>query len=454
VRTLLVTTAVCFSCGGHPGTPDGGGRRADAAPGGSADAAVTTNIDGGAASDVCAVGQGVVAWSAPVTGGTPGDVGVGSASNDVVVSVFTSGATYEQHRWDKAGGLRSTHQDTAGAYPGAFVASNLTLDSSDDVYYALLRTGMQSGSNTAAQLSFTRLGAAGNVDFLETQDGAMPSSTAAPSLPLFQSGWDSGGGLHTTVTVNDGWFPEGVYCWSSDGSNLGASADPPASSLRAGDYLWPMPEGNLFMLQAVSAAVSLGCSTTPSVPAEGATLLAKLTAGGSCLLNTALALPAAAIQQRAARVGPGDTLVFAVVYTGTIDFGDGAHTAGGTTSLAVAEFDTNLNVLWSRSFGGSGSDFVLGSVGANATGDVVVSSRYAGVVDLGGGPLASSADTFVAAFDPTGNLRWARTASAASAHVVAGIGPCGVSVATDGASADFGAGPAPGGQVLVTTLGL
>jgi hypothetical protein len=86
---------------------------------------------------------------------------------------------------------------------------------------------------------------------------------------------------------------------------------------------------------------------------------------------------------------------------------------------------------------------------------------YSGAVNLGGGTLPSSADTVVAVFDSTGHFKWNKTVSVGSVGgLKAAMGACGVAVATDSPTVDFGTGAlstvhAPNAPSIgVATLGL
>jgi hypothetical protein len=169
-----------------------------------------------------------------------------------------------------------------------------------------------------------------------------------------------------------------------------------------------------------------------------------------------LAVPGGSVTTHAFAVGPDGSMALAVSYTGTADFGGGPFTSTGTTSLGVARFDGAGNHLWSNSFGGAGSSFTLGGLSVNAVGTVLVTSGYAGAVDLGAGVLPAGDDTLVAAFDPCGNLLWDKGVLVGSNHtLVAAAGSCGAFVATDSPTVDLGAGPlATSTTVALGALGL
>jgi hypothetical protein len=298
------------------------------------------------------------------------------------------------------------------------------------------------------------------VTFSQVTTSALPLANGAPSVKVFLAGGDSGGGLHSPFVMgNPQYFAPGVYCYSSAGDNLGASAGTVAGILAPGDFMWPAPDGNLYVIKSVTASTNLGCATTPAVPAAGGVVLASLTGGGSCNWNKLLALPTAAVKEANFRLGGDGSLVLAVVYSGTIDFGGGALQSTGTNSLAVARFDTSGNLLSTpptQNFGGAGSSFKLGSVGVNAAGTMILSAGYAGAVDLGGGALPASGDTFLAVFDKTGELQWEKVVKVgASGGLLAAVGQCGVVVATNSPTVDLGSGPlSTAAPPLAATIGV
>lgn len=100
-------------------------------------------------------------------------------------------------------------------------------------------------------------------------------------------------------------------------------------------------------------------------------------------------------------------------YTGTLAFGNGtaALTAAGGSDAFVASLDATGKALWSRSFGGAGTQ-VVNDVGVDGSGNTLLCGRNEGTLAFGGaaGTLTSAggADAFVAKLDTAGNPVWAR----------------------------------------------
>jgi hypothetical protein len=219
--------------------------------------------------------------------------------------------------------------------------------------------------------------------------------------------------------------------------------------------VWTSSFAGLYLDKALTASTDLGCGTI-AVPAAGGVALASFSGGGSCNWNHLLNLPTAAVKQRAFKVGADGSLLFAVVYTGSIDFGGATLTSTGTDSLAIARFDAAANLLYAKSFGGAGSSFTLGGISGNVSGEIAVTSGFSGSVDLGSGTLPSSGDTFLASFDSTITLRWRRIVTVGNQGALAATaGPCGFVLSTTSPTVDLGTGPlSSGGSIGVAALGL
>jgi hypothetical protein len=407
--------------------------------------------------DVCSAKSGAVAWVDSIAATSSSlvlsDVIVGP-TNDVIVA-DQNGATYEQHRWNESGTVVGVHQDPIGAYTGRLWTSNLVVDADNNLFYGMFMTGLVSGSSSGTELTFTKLSPDGSALFTDPTKGSMPTSDGEPKVLLFDSGYDSGGGLHGAfVVASPQELQPGVYCYGSSGSFSGVSAGSTTGTLTSGDFEWPSQDASLYLTKPVTATTNLGCSTV-TVPAAGGVLLAKLDGGGSCLWNKLLSLPTAAVKSTNFRLGADTSLALAVVYSGTINFGGASLTSTGTSSLAVARFDNTGKLLFAKSFGGAGSSFEIGSVGVNAAGTLILTGGYSGTVDLGGGSLPASDDTFLATFDTTGTLGWAKTVTVGkSGGLIAAVGKCGLIVATNSPSVDLGTGPLSSGSAPKSTIGV
>lgn len=113
------------------------------------------------------------------------------------------------------------------------------------------------------------------------------------------------------------------------------------------------------------------------------------------------------------------------LFSGSADFGGGPLASAGGTDIFVAKYDAGGAHQWSRVFGAGGADAGRG-IAVDGGGNVVVTGYFAGVVNFGGGDLASvgGADAFIARFDTDGNHLWSRQIGSTGADN-------GLAVATD-----------------------
>jgi hypothetical protein len=286
----------------------------------------------------------------------------------------------------------------------------------------------------------------------------MTSTVAAgggtPATTMFNAGFDSSQILHTPLLMSGPqYFAPGVYCWGPTGFDYGPSAQGMFPGLASGDEIWPTLDWGLVLGQAVSANADVGCG---SLGDAGGFAIGDFNGNGSCQWSKLVAIPPANVVAKSFRVAADGSLLLAVVYTGTINFGNGNLANAGTSSLGLARFDTTGNLVWAKGFGGAGSRFTLGSLDGDASGDMVITTGYSGTVDFGGGNLGSGTDTVIARFDASGNFKWNDPVTVGgTGKLLAGIGTCGVYVATNSPSVSFGGGAiAPGGAIGVAALGL
>jgi len=108
----------------------------------------------------------------------------------------------------------------------------------------------------------------------------------------------------------------------------------------------------------------------------------------------------------------GNVYITGYFSSSTIDFGGGALTNAnaGDYDIFLARFDSNGNHLWSKSFGGSSSDYGT-SVSVDSSGNVYITGEFgSSTIDFGGGALTNAGgwDIFLAKFDSNGNHKWSK----------------------------------------------
>jgi hypothetical protein len=95
-------------------------------------------------------------------------------------------------------------------------------------------------------------------------------------------------------------------------------------------------------------------------------------------------------------------------FVNPFDLGGGALISAGGWDVYVANFDSNGNHRWSRSFGDTQTQRGY-TVAMHALGEVIVGGQFWGSVDFGGGVLsASTNDYFVAQYDADGGHEWSQ----------------------------------------------
>lgn len=113
-------------------------------------------------------------------------------------------------------------------------------------------------------------------------------------------------------------------------------------------------------------------------------------------------------------------------FGGEVDFGGGPMSAGGNTDVFVVKLDADGAHLWSRRIGGADVDMGT-DIAVDGAGNVVVTGQFRGTVDFGGGPLTSAGDhdIFVAKYSAGGVHLWSRRFGGAAMDI-------GKAIAVDG----------------------
>ncbi len=96
-------------------------------------------------------------------------------------------------------------------------------------------------------------------------------------------------------------------------------------------------------------------------------------------------------------------------FIGAVDFGGGPLTSAGNLDGFLAKFDGAGVHVWSKRFGGTSDDWGHGLV-VDGAGDIVLSGYFASTIDLGGGVLTSagSHDVFIAKLNAAGDHWWSQ----------------------------------------------
>jgi hypothetical protein len=97
-------------------------------------------------------------------------------------------------------------------------------------------------------------------------------------------------------------------------------------------------------------------------------------------------------------------------FSGVVDFGGGQLASKGKTDVFVASFTSNGAHRWSKSYGDVDDDAGVRVV-VDAQANVLVMGHYIGSIDFGGGKITTSSscpDLFLAGFTSDGQHRWSK----------------------------------------------
>jgi hypothetical protein len=135
------------------------------------------------------------------------------------------------------------------------------------------------------------------------------------------------------------------------------------------------------------------------------------------------------------------------MYKGTANFsGQVVTTPDGYWNMYVAKYDTHGNLIWIRTAGGNWDDLAW-SLTMDNSGKIFVAGEFNSNINFGGISLNTSgqADVFVACYNSSGNVLWAKKAGGPGIDRARGIGTDGNNVFITG---QFGSWATFGGTTL------
>ena len=124
---------------------------------------------------------------------------------------------------------------------------------------------------------------------------------------------------------------------------------------------------------------------------------------------------------RALVVNDGGEVWLAASFNGTANFGDGP--LAGTNDIALAKYSPTGAHIWSKRFGGGGSDYPYG-LAIDTADRIFLTGSHQGGTDFGGGILASVGldDIYLAVFSGNGQHAWSATYGVSFNDVGYGVG--------------------------------
>ncbi len=253
---------------------------------------------------------------------------------------------------------------------------------------------------------------------------------------------DYGGGLQSTRGSNDifvaKYSPTGGYVWSKTMGGFGHDGGVGIAAETAGN--------NVFVTGGMAeGGVDFGGGTLFSAGNQDV-FLAKYSSTGAHLWSKRFG-GASSDSGAALATDTSGNVVVTGTFEGSVDFGGGTLTSAGLKDIFVAKYTSAGVHVWSKRFGGSGTDQPMG-IAVDGAGDVALTGRFQGSISFGGGSLSSAGqdDAFLAKLLGTsGGHVWSKRFGST-------IGDSGAGVAVDanrnvavsgyfGGTVDFGGGP-------------
>lgn len=220
----------------------------------------------------------------------------------------------------------------------------------------------------------------GAIDF---GDGFIQGGDDSMSGDLFVAKFDANGSLIWSGGYGDPMFPQRSWGAAIDGSGDVVVVGGFRGTLGPLTAMEPEGYGDSFLIKFASL--------------DGTIVWAKQFGDAGSQFNAA----------RAIAIDTSDSIVMAGgTWTGVLDFG-GAELTDLDGDIFLVRFDTNGNHTWSKSFKASLYGDANG-VAVDSLGNLVVTGRFRGAVDLGGSPLASAGDfdAYLAKYSVVGEPLW------------------------------------------------
>ena len=168
-------------------------------------------------------------------------------------------------------------------------------------------------------------------------------------------------------------------------------------------------QGNAFVAADFGGAVDVGNGPLTCTSTSGGSLLAKLSPSGTALWSKALCSDEDVSVLGLAVDAAGDSIVTGW-FEGTLDFGGTSLTAM-TEDVYVAKYDPSGTLLWAKHYGGGGVENWGTDVAVAASGRIGLTGFFYDTIDFGGGPLTvsgTSHDIFVTELGSDGSLVFAK----------------------------------------------
>jgi chitodextrinase len=369
-----------------------------------------TDYDLGYAVAVDAAGDVVVGGSFRGTVDLGGGPLTSAGSDDVFLVKYSPAGT---HLWSKRFGgngsdvAKAVAVDSGGnvAIAGRFSATidlgggALTSAGGDDIFVAVY----DPAGNPLWSRRFG--GPAGD----QGQGVAFDRSGNVILTGYFNGSADFGGGaLNAYFGAGDidsflaKFSPQGTHLWSenflNDGQDKGAAV--------ACDS-----QGNIVLGGQFTNVLNLGGADLDSPNGYSDAFIGKFDASGRHLWSRSFGGSSNDAVQGVA-VDPSDDVLATGFFTASADLGGGSVSSAGSSDVFVVKYTPAGAYLWSKRFGGTGSD-MGNAVAADTDGNVVVTGSFSNTVDFGNGALTAAGtglttDAFVVKLSPSASSLWSK----------------------------------------------
>jgi fibronectin type 3 domain-containing protein len=186
--------------------------------------------------------------------------------------------------------------------------------------------------------------------------------------------------------------------------------------------------GNLVVVGSMYYNVDFGTGVLSSTGGQDA-FVAKYSASGQCLWARHLGNVSSDLANGVAVDSSGNILVLGSVSgspnPGMLDFGTGLVQCYGGSDILLVKYSPAGSVLWSKVFGGTGSD-VGTSIAVDSNDNILLTGTHAFFgtgVDFGGGvlPTYGQQDVFIAKLNSSGNYIWATSYGGSDSDMVTSL---------------------------------
>ena len=212
---------------------------------------------------------------------------------------------------------------------------------------------------------------------------------------------DFGGGNLTVSGAADAFLakygPTGAHLWSDTHGGTGAEI---------GNAVAADGDGNVLLAGQFNGIGNFGGANLVSAGNEDC-FLAKYDANGAHQWSYRFGNVNHCIGWAVAADGAGN-VVFTGQMTGNVDFGGGLLMGLLGTNVFLVKLDPAGAHLWSQTFGASQTSDVGRGLAVDAANYVCLTGHFDGTIDFGGGAVTTggSRDVFIARFDPSGVHQW------------------------------------------------